>query len=879
MMGRFWLFIWLLQIPTGLLGAAGARLPVDRPLPMAAHRPMLSLGRLAGTNELRLALSLPLRDPAGLTNFLTALYRPGSPQFHQYVTPEEFADRFGPRMADYAAVEQFARTNGFSVVGTHRNRLVLDVVARAADAERVFNVKLSWYQHPTEARKFFGPDTVPTVDAQMRLLRVSGLDDFDSRHSNLMIASGGTSARRTPNGGSSPLGTYMGNDFRQAYLPGTTLTGTGQNVALVEFDTFHPQDITNYMDAIGLTNNQPKVIVEPVDGGPSSSGSGLAEVTLDIQMVLAMSPGVSNIIVYEAPNPSPWVDMMSEIANANSAAQVSCSWSGGAAEAATEQIFLQMAAQGQSVFNASGDAGAFTHLVPFPCASANVTQVGGTDLDTDTNGNYVAEMVWNFDDGVASGGGIGLEVALPAWQMGVDMTTNGGSEFWRNVPDVALTADNIYIIVNGQGILGSGTSCAAPLWAGLAALINQQAAHLGEARVGFLNPAIYSLCRGTNYDDIFHDIVDGNNTNGISETNFVAEPGFDLCTGWGTPASTNLINALTTIDPLGLFPVTNLVAGGLVGGPFSRTNWVVTVTNAGSNPLTWSLGGALPAWLWISATNSSLAAHTATNLTLRLVNTEGLATGNFYHALTFTNLELSRVQTIPVRLAIGLTVAGNIVQNGGFETGDFSDWRLEGDTITTNAVCNIVAVDADFPGLVHSGTFGALLGEEGTKASLTQVLATTPGHSYLVSFWLDDLMADGGQQFSAVWSGTNLVTLAGPTSFTWSNFLFGVVAADTNAILEFDSENVSSYFGLDDVTVTPLPPIAVASCSFLTNGFQLAWSSLPGLSYTVQFAPDLTAGDWQDLGTVSATNDLTTFVDTNSPTDGGAGFYRLVLPP
>jgi hypothetical protein len=224
-------------------------------------------------------------------------------------------------------------------------------------------------------------------------------------------------------------------------------------------------------------------------------------------------------------------------------------------------------------------------------------------------------------------------------------------------------------------------------------------------------------------------------------------------------------------------------------------------------------------------------------------------------------------------------VAGNIVQNGGFETGDFSDWRLEGDTITTNAVCNIVAVDADFPGLVHSGTFGALLGEEGTKASLTQVLATTPGHSYLVSFWLDDLMADGGQQFSAVWSGTNLVTLAGPTSFTWSNFLFGVVAADTNAILEFDSENVSSYFGLDDVTVTPLPPIAVASCSFLTNGFQLAWSSLPGLSYTVQFAPDLTAGDWQDLGTVSATNDLTTFVDTNSPTDGGAGFYRLVLPP
>jgi subtilase family serine protease len=131
---------------------------------------------------------------------------------------------------------------------------------------------------------------------------------------------------------------------------------------------------------------------------------------------------------------------------------------------------------------------------------------------------------------------VGLAVELPVWQMGVDMTTNGGSTIWRNVPDVALTAEDIYVIVDGQGGPTAGTSCAAPLWAGLMALVNQQAAQLGQQPVGFLNPMLYGLCRGTNYGAIFHDITLGNNTNACSGSNYYATAGFDLCTGWGTPA-------------------------------------------------------------------------------------------------------------------------------------------------------------------------------------------------------------------------------------------------------------------------------------------------------------------------------------------------------
>src|ERR1035438_9212505 len=125
-------------------------------------------------------------------------------------------------------------------------------------------------------------------------------------------------------------------------------------------------------------------------------------------MVLAMSPG-ANIYVYEATNGSPWVDMLSQMADDNLAQQLSCSWGGGGSDLASEQIFLQMAAQGQSFFNASGDGDAFTGDIEFHSESPNITQVGGTYLATDASGNYAGETVWNQGDGFGSSGGIRSE--------------------------------------------------------------------------------------------------------------------------------------------------------------------------------------------------------------------------------------------------------------------------------------------------------------------------------------------------------------------------------------------------------------------------------------------------------------------------------------
>jgi subtilase family serine protease len=125
------------------------------------------------------------------------------------------------------------------------------------------------------------------------------------------------------------------------------------------------------------------------------------------------------------------------------------------------------------------------------------------------------------------------------------MTTNQGSTTMRNLPDVALTAKDVFIIAdNNQSETAAGTSCAAPLWAGFTALVNEQAANANRPSVGFINPAIYAIGKGTNYATDFHDIVDGDNTWSGSPAQFYAASGYDLCTGWGTPTGTNFINAL-----------------------------------------------------------------------------------------------------------------------------------------------------------------------------------------------------------------------------------------------------------------------------------------------------------------------------------------------
>ena len=520
-------------------------------VPRAVSRFSLQpIGELPADTNLTLAISVPVQNEPGLDSLFNQIYNPASTNYHHYLKPGEFVRRFGPSASDYQKVIDFAKSNHLAIVRSYSNQMLLDVTGKAADVENAFHVRLRTYQHPFEHRKFFAPDIDPTVDSLLPISHVSGLDNFVIPQPMLKAGSfKNAPALAKPDLGSGPQGTYMGKDFRAAYTPGVSLSGTGQNVALFELDGYFTADILSYEAQAGLPNLSITNI--SVDGGvPTPSFGGDIEVSLDIEMVISMATNASEVIVYEAPNgfgPSP-VDLLNRIASDDIAKQISSSWGIGD-DPAYDVYYKQMALQGQTFLQASGDDGAYYPGILEWADDTNITLVGGTTLSTaGPVGAWTSETVWNVGQGNGGGGG-GVNfngIGIPVWQQNVPMTNNMGSTTLRNVPDVALTADNIYVIAdNGFELPVGGTSAAAPLWAGFTALVNEEATNRDLPSVGFLNPAIYTIGLSANYTNCFHDIVTGNNTNLVVTDAYFAVPGYDLATGWGTPNGSNLINALT----------------------------------------------------------------------------------------------------------------------------------------------------------------------------------------------------------------------------------------------------------------------------------------------------------------------------------------------
>jgi uncharacterized repeat protein (TIGR01451 family) len=559
-------FLIAIISPLAFAGGAAVRQAVHTRLPAAVAR-LQPLGEMDRSQHLNLAIGLPLRNRDALNQLLQQIYDPASPNYHHYLTPEEFTARFGPSEPDYQAVMAFARANGLAVKATHPNRMLVDVNGSVGDIERALHVKMQVYKHPTEGRTFYAPAGEPSVDLVVPIVSIGGLNNYALPRPRLKHVELLAGKAAIPNAGTGPGGGYMGKDFRMAYLPDTTLDGSGQVVGLLQFDGYTASDITYYENLAGLPSmTLSNVLIDGADGLPSGSG-GEVEVSLDIEMVISMATNVSKVLVYEAPNPSPFEDILNRMATDNLAKQLSCSWyqPNGTSNAVTDQIFQQMAAQGQSFFNASGDYDAYVGLIDFPGDTPYITQVGGTTLTTGAGGAYQSETVWNRDNGIGSGGGISTQYPIPWWQTNINMAANQGSTTMRNTPDVAMTAENVYVRANGVDQTVGGTSCAAPLWAGFAALINQQAAKFGKPSIGFVNPVMYAMGARSNYSAVFHDITTGDNTSSSSPTSFYAEPGYDLCTGWGTPAGQTLINQF--VPPIVVtLPVSATEGDGLLAG-------------------------------------------------------------------------------------------------------------------------------------------------------------------------------------------------------------------------------------------------------------------------------------------------------------------------
>ena len=885
--GRGWWLFALLSFCLSAVPVLGGARRVLNEAASAPAVPSTASGRLAASNRLHLALSLPLRQPQVLARLLQELYDPVSPNYRRFLTADQFAERFGPTRADYAAVRQFAITNGLTISTEHPNRTLLDVEGTTAAIEKCFQTTLRVYPHPVEKRTYFAPEVAPSIAGTLPLLDVSGLNNYRLPRPKSLHPLAPTDPRHpVPKTGSGPGSTYIGYDFRSAYAPGVTLTGVGQSVGLLEFDGYFASDIAAYearagLPAIPLQN----VLLDGFSGVPVGTNNNSSEVSLDIELAAAMAPGLASIIVYETGATSLANDILNRMVTDNLAKQISCSWDFASATAgSTDQIFQQMAAQGQAFFDASGDVGAYSGAIPPPNDDPYITIVGGTTLTTGATGAWSAETVWNwYTSGRGSGassGGMSTSYALPSWQAGISMSANQGSTTKRNLPDVAMTADNVWVAYNnGQTGTFGGTSCAAPLWAGFTALVNQQTMANTGTTVGFLNPALYTIGKGSGYASAFHDITTGNSFPSTYSTKFVAATGFDLCTGWGTPTGQNLINALAgQANPLQVTPAGGITASGPVGGPFSPPSQSFGLTNLGTVPLSWAVVNTNP-WLAVSIPAGTLAAApSGTNIIVTInAAANSLAAGVYAGALQFSNVTAGLTQV----LTVNLLVAQNLVLNGGFETGDFTGWTLQGTSAYNHAAGS--ASSPAHPELVHSGAYGALLGEVSTLGYLSQTLSTVTGQLYLLSFWVNSPYFTGGDspnEFQVSWNVGGATTIlydqANLAPFNWTNLQFAVPATAPSTVLQFGARNDPQEFGLDDVSVVPIAPPKIRGVALLSGKVTLNWAAVSGLLYQPQYTTNLASGAWRSLGTPqTATNTLMSVVDPQ-PTDR-CRFYRVLL--
>jgi subtilase family serine protease len=648
----------LLQVAV-LSAAPGQKLSGHVPAAVAASRRVGSVPRLTRMN---LAVELPLRNPAELDNFLVRLADPADPNYRQYLTPEQFTERFGPSESDYQKLSDFLTARGMQVTGTHPNRTILDVAGSAADVETLLHVNLMRWDHPSRG-EFFAPDSDPTIDSEVKILNISGLDNFIQPHP-MSLSHNPLSATKSLATGSGPNSLFIGGDFRAAYAPGVTLTGSGQTVGLFELDGFYASDVAANFKRAGVTPVPVQTVL--LDGFNGAPGSGNVEVTLDIMMAAYMAPGLSKIMVYEGTSPD---DVLNRMATDNLAKQLSSSWGWDPTDAFTEQIFKQMIAQGQSLLQASGDDASYRGPIEPPSDDPNLTVVGGTSLSTaGAGGAWLSETSWP-----QSGGGVSTVWPLPSYQPAATMAAAGGSSKMRNIPDVSMIADvQIYLICNdGQGVSVGGTSAAAPLWAGFTALANQQAAAHNQAPVGFLNPSLYKIGATASYNTELHDITAGSNGG------FKALNGYDLVTGWGTPPGQSLINALTGIaNPLGfglsLSSSTLTVVQGANGG----TTVTINPQNGFTGNVALTVSG-LPAG--VTASFSSPSAATASTLTLTASSTATVGSA------TITITGTSGSLTGSAKLALAVSAPPSFTLAPATATSSVLQGATSSDAITISA--------------------------------------------------------------------------------------------------------------------------------------------------------------------------------------------------
>jgi kumamolisin len=451
----------------------------------------------------------------------------------------EFNAQYGADPAHVDRIRQFASENNLQMLqrGDEIERRTVTLAGTAAAMEKAFSVHLHDYEHPEGSyRGRTGFIQVPENIADC-IQGVFGLDDraIAKPHYRYHTARGAFGARAAST-------SYNPNQVAEAYdFP--TGNAAGQTIGIIELGGgYRPADLKTYFQSLGL--KAPAIKTVSVDHGknrPTTAQSADGEVMLDIEVAGAVAQG-ANIVVYFTPNTDQgFQDAISTAIHdqLNRPSVISISWGGPesswtqAAMESMDQIAAEAAALGVTITVAAGDNGSSDGVsdgqnhVDFPASSPNVLACGGTNLVA-SGTTIQSETVWNDGaQGGATGGGYSTVFPRPTYQSAV-VTQN-----FRGVPDVAGDADpesGYNVRVDGHNMVVGGTSAVAPLWAGLIAVLNAQM----NTRLGFVNPQLYAM----NQSAGFHDITQGNNGT------YSARPGWDPCTGLGSPDGLGLLHAL-----------------------------------------------------------------------------------------------------------------------------------------------------------------------------------------------------------------------------------------------------------------------------------------------------------------------------------------------
>jgi uncharacterized protein (TIGR03437 family) len=527
-------------------------------------------------NYIHLMLKPSAAQQAALDQLLREQQKPGSPNFRKWLTPEQYAERFGVSQPDIDKITEWMRSQGFDIITVARGRRFIAFNATAQQIQSALKTEIHHYLVKGELH--FANATAPSVPASIQPLveGFMGLDDFQPKAQSKAILRGKALKPSIYYDNQNVLGPYdlaVIYDILPIYQAG--YTGSGSAIAVIGRSNVQLSDIASFRSQIGLSANAPKLILVPgsTDPGIVSGDEGESDLDLeysggiayDAQILFVYSPALLTSAMYAIDQAlAPVMSLSYGICEQDVDSTTAAGWQALAQQANTE---------GMTWVNSAGDAGAAacdagsgqaSHgaAIELEPGIPEVTGVGGTGFvenggsywnpSTTFATSYIPETVWNetalVDQLLAGGGGYSIFYNRPAWQVGPGIPAGTA----RGIPDVSLAAgiqhDPYFVVENGgQNQLVGGTSAAAPTFAAMILLLNQ---YLGVNGLGNINPSLYWMAQNTT--GVFHDITTGwngvpcvagsTNCNSTGYFGYYAAAGWDPASGLGSVDATVMFN-------------------------------------------------------------------------------------------------------------------------------------------------------------------------------------------------------------------------------------------------------------------------------------------------------------------------------------------------